>query len=58
VGSQVLNFPDILKQAYQEGHEIALHTWSHTNLPSLTDDQIVAELVWNMKIIQGDVACG
>ncbi|KAH9271814.1 hypothetical protein BASA83_005916 [Batrachochytrium salamandrivorans] len=33
---QVLQFQDILLRAYQEGHQIALHSWSHQNLPSIT----------------------
>jgi peptidoglycan/xylan/chitin deacetylase (PgdA/CDA1 family) len=28
-----------------------VHTWSHPDLTTLTDGQIIAELVWTMKII-------
>jgi hypothetical protein len=27
VGDQIINYPDLLRQAYDEGHEIALHSW-------------------------------
>jgi len=27
VGNQIMDHPDILRQAYAEGHEIALHSW-------------------------------
>jgi peptidoglycan/xylan/chitin deacetylase (PgdA/CDA1 family) len=27
VGKQVINNPEILRQAYDEGHEIGIHTW-------------------------------
>lgn len=29
--------------AYQKGHQIASHTWSHSDLTKLTHDQVVAE---------------
>jgi peptidoglycan/xylan/chitin deacetylase (PgdA/CDA1 family) len=43
---------DILRRTFEEGHEIALHTWSHTDLITLTNDQIVAEIVYNSEIIR------
>ncbi|KAI8143616.1 hypothetical protein BJV82DRAFT_558153 [Fennellomyces sp. T-0311] len=52
VGTQVLSYPDVLKRAYDEGHEIAMHSWSHKNMASLTNEQIVAELKWNEQIIK------
>ena len=52
VGSRVINNPDILLRAYNEGHEIAIHTWSHPAQTTITNDQIVAEIVWNAKIIK------
>jgi peptidoglycan/xylan/chitin deacetylase (PgdA/CDA1 family) len=36
---------------YNAGHEIGLHTWSHQHSTSLTNDQIIAELVWCAKAI-------
>ena len=27
IGSNVLRFPEVLIQAYQAGHSIAVHTW-------------------------------
>jgi peptidoglycan/xylan/chitin deacetylase (PgdA/CDA1 family) len=27
VGNQIINYPDLLRQAYNEGHEIVLHSW-------------------------------
>jgi peptidoglycan/xylan/chitin deacetylase (PgdA/CDA1 family) len=34
------------------GHQIAVHTWSHPMLTTLTDEEIVAELGWSKKIIK------
>jgi len=50
IGSQVLAFPNALQVAKQSNIQLALHTWSHTPLCGLTDEQIVAELGWNMQV--------
>jgi hypothetical protein len=34
------------------GHEICSHTWSHTALTTLTNEQIIAEIRWTEKIIR------
>ena len=52
VGSRVKQRPELLLKAYQQGHQIAIHTWSHPDLIKLTDDQIVAEIVWTARIIK------
>ncbi|KAI8910100.1 hypothetical protein EDD86DRAFT_204542 [Gorgonomyces haynaldii] len=51
VGSNAIQYPDIVKQAYDEGHQIALHTWTHHPLTSLTNEQIVAEIKYNEAIV-------
>ena len=55
VGQEVLSNPATLRRAYQEGHEIAIHSWSHSDLATLTDDQIVAELVWTARIVKDTI---
>ena len=52
VGSRVIQRPQILKQTYEAGHEIGLHTWSHPDLTTLTEDQVIAEIAWNLKAIK------
>lgn len=52
VGSRILQHPDILQEMYLAGHEIAVHTWSHPDLTSVSNGQIIAELLWTMKIIK------
>ncbi|CAG8591226.1 uncharacterized protein OCT59_020739 [Rhizophagus irregularis] len=52
VGSRVINNPQILKSAFDSGHNIAVHTWSHPALTSLPNEAIVAELKWTMKAIK------
>ncbi|GJJ70977.1 peptidoglycan-N-acetylglucosamine deacetylase [Entomortierella parvispora] len=51
VGSRVISRKEILQRAYKEGHHIAIHTWSHSAMTSLTNEQIVAELKWTEKAI-------
>ncbi|KAF8335846.1 chitin deacetylase [Cantharellus anzutake] len=35
---------DLVKYAYQNGHQIASHTWAHLNLTQLTYDEIHSEM--------------
>ncbi|KAK3838148.1 MAG: family 4 carbohydrate esterase [Linnemannia gamsii] len=51
VGSRAISYPATLLRAYNEGHQIAIHTWSHPSMTSLSNEQIVAELKWTEKAI-------
>lgn len=52
IGSRILDNPSIFQQAVSSGGHIAIHTWSHPYMTSLTDLQIVGELGWTAQIIQ------
>jgi len=52
VGSRVSEYPEITKRASDEGHEIGIHTWSHTQLTTLTNEIVIAELQWTAKAIE------
>jgi peptidoglycan/xylan/chitin deacetylase (PgdA/CDA1 family) len=52
VGSRAISYPQMLRAEYIAGHQIAVHTWSHHELTSMTNDQIIAELGWSRKIIK------
>ncbi|KAF8640915.1 hypothetical protein AX17_000563 [Amanita inopinata Kibby_2008] len=52
VGSRVISFPNILQTEYMGQHQIAVHTWSHPPLTTLTNDEIIAELGWSKKAIK------
>lgn len=52
VGSRVLSRPEMLQTEYMSGHEISIHTWSHPALTTLSNEEIVAELGWTMKVIK------
>ncbi|KAI8608424.1 hypothetical protein BC830DRAFT_1155354 [Chytriomyces sp. MP71] len=51
IGYNVLTNADILKQTYQSGHDIGIHTWSHPHLTQLSDDEVIAELVYGARSI-------
>lgn len=44
LGKLVATYPEIVKREYDEGHEIASHTWSHPNLKTLSKDTILREI--------------
>ena len=52
VGSRCISFPGLLQQEYITGHQIAVHTWSHPYLTTLTNEEIIAELGWTKKVIR------
>ncbi|KAH9487077.1 Chitin deacetylase [Psilocybe cubensis] len=52
VGSRVISFPATLQTQFLGQHHIAVHTWSHPSLTTLTNEQIIAELGWSKKVIK------
>ncbi|KAG9047960.1 chitin deacetylase, partial [Serendipita sp. 407] len=52
VGARVISRPEIVVYEYMNNHEISGHTWSHSALTTLTNEQIVAELGWTRKSIR------
>ena len=48
--------PKLVKRAYEEGHEIACHSWSHPDLTTLKESEIKKEL--NDTFQELDKACG
>lgn len=45
----------MLQSEYMAGHQISVHTWSHSALTTLTNEQIVAELGWTKKVIKDTI---
>lgn len=52
IGSRVYENPQILKQVVDSGHQIGVHTWSHTALTSQTTEEIIAETKWTEMAIK------
>jgi len=51
IGGQVLQYPDLVKRAYLAGHELAIHTFSHSYLTTQSTESIVGELKWTEQAI-------
>ncbi|KAH7104989.1 glycoside hydrolase/deacetylase [Auriculariales sp. MPI-PUGE-AT-0066] len=52
VGSRVAQRPKTVQTQYLLGHNVAIHTWSHTALTSQSTEQIIAEFGWSKKVIK------
>lgn len=55
VGSRVEEYSDIIKREYKEGHELACHTWSHTNLVTLDAAGIQSEITQTKTAINAAI---
>jgi peptidoglycan/xylan/chitin deacetylase (PgdA/CDA1 family) len=44
VGQNAAEYPDVLKRAAAEGHEIGNHSWSHPNFAKMSDGAVTNEL--------------
>lgn len=44
VGTQVLQYPQILRRMINEGHEIGNHTFNHYDLTTLSTEEVIAEV--------------
>ncbi|PLW09620.1 hypothetical protein PCANC_24957 [Puccinia coronata f. sp. avenae] len=51
IGSRIVNNPDTFRAMDEAGHHLAVHTYSHPLMTSLSDIQIVGELGWTMQLI-------
>ncbi|CCK72079.1 uncharacterized protein KNAG_0I02950 [Huiozyma naganishii CBS 8797] len=48
LGVNVVSYPDLYEKMMDKGHLIGSHTWSHKYLPSLTNEQIIAQIEWSI----------
>lgn len=52
VGANILANPTIFLEAFNDnGDDIAVHTWSHPQMTTLSNTQVLAELGWTVQII-------
>jgi peptidoglycan/xylan/chitin deacetylase (PgdA/CDA1 family) len=45
INDPATEFPATIRRTYEEGHQIAAHTWSHMNMNFLTSKQRVDEMI-------------
>lgn len=48
LGTQIVKYPEIYKQAMAKGNVMASHSWSHKYLPELTNEEIIAQIEWSV----------
>lgn len=51
LGVNIVEHPHIAIREFKEGHLLGAHTWSHKFLPSLTNEEVFAELQWSIWAI-------
>lgn len=51
IGSAIQSLPSAVKQAASNSQELAVHTWSHNLMTTLSNEVILGELGWTMQII-------
>ncbi|EIE78305.1 hypothetical protein G6F46_000370 [Rhizopus delemar] len=52
IGSNVATYPEAAKRAFNHGHQICVHTWSHPVMTTMTNYEAVAEFYWTLKAIK------
>lgn len=48
LGINVVRFPEIYREVESKGHLLGSHTYSHKFLPSLTNEEIIAQFEWSI----------
>jgi len=52
IGSNVMNWPYGAQRGVRDGHHIAVHTWSHPMMTTLSNQAVLAELYYATKMIK------
>ncbi|KAK1826954.1 hypothetical protein QBC39DRAFT_394045 [Podospora conica] len=47
INDPATEYPAIIRRMYNEGHQIASHTWSHENATKMTNTQFRNQMIWN-----------
>ncbi|KAJ7068275.1 hypothetical protein C8F01DRAFT_1050292 [Mycena amicta] len=51
IGVNILQFPAQFETAFNMGGDIAVHTWTHPYMTTLSNEDVVAQLGWTMELI-------
>ncbi|EIW73508.1 hypothetical protein TREMEDRAFT_70983 [Tremella mesenterica DSM 1558] len=51
IGGNILGAPTQMQDAFTAGGHIAVHTWSHPYMTTLSNEGVLGELGWTMQII-------
>jgi peptidoglycan/xylan/chitin deacetylase (PgdA/CDA1 family) len=55
IGYQIVQNYQLTQREYASGHQIADHTWSHSDLTKLSPQQVYAELAWTIYAIHAAI---
>ncbi|CAI5755492.1 unnamed protein product [Candida verbasci] len=48
LGVNIIRYPEIYRECVDQGHLMGSHTWSHKFLPSLSNQEIIAQIEWSI----------
>jgi chitin deacetylase len=51
IGVNIVSYPDLFMKAFGNGDDIAVHTWTHPYMTTLSNEDVVAQLGYTMAII-------
>ncbi|CAE6516814.1 unnamed protein product [Rhizoctonia solani] len=57
IGQNVVQYYKFAQQAFAQGDDLAVHTWSHPYMTTLSNEVVMAELAWTMQSIS-DISGG
>ena len=57
LGQQVKSYPEIAKRAYNAGHQVASHTYSHRSLTKLSADALSREVNDTISVLNKAIGC-
>ncbi len=52
IGLNAESFPDLIKRAYNEGHLLGNHTYSHPNIATVSQERLRVELNFTQRLIE------
>ncbi|KAJ7119110.1 hypothetical protein C8R44DRAFT_707433 [Mycena epipterygia] len=51
IGSNIIWYPEEFQKTFDQGDDIAVHTWTHPHMTTQSNLQVVAEIGWTMEVI-------
>ncbi|CAE6473958.1 unnamed protein product [Rhizoctonia solani] len=57
IGQNVIQYYKFAQQAFTNGDDLAVHTWTHPYMTTLSNEIVMAELAWTMQAIS-DISGG
>lgn len=50
IGMNILYYPDLFQTAFDNGDDIAVHTWSHPYMTTRSNLELLGEFGWTMQV--------